>query len=160
VSWYSVVCVVTIYGLGSPGIKSWWGKIFSIYLDWPWGPPNLPYNGFIPRGKVARKGIDLPPPFSIEVKERVYLYHYSSSGHHGLWNLLYLTENVLFHFLHGSFLLACTKYMVIYRCFKGDLAQKVWQGIITELCLWHRHSYGKEFLISNKLARCSNFCGL
>jgi len=48
--------------------------------------------------------------------------------------------------------------MAIYKCFRGDLTQKVWLDIITEPCLWYRLSYGKDFFIPKKLARCSNFC--
>jgi hypothetical protein len=56
-------------------------KIFRTRPDRSWGPPSLLYNGY--RGSssgVKRPGccINHPPPSSVEVKERVELYFYSS----------------------------------------------------------------------------------
>jgi len=58
------------------------GEIFRTCPDWPWGPPSLPYNGyqFIPRGKWPGHVADHPPPYNTEVKERIELYLYSTSG--------------------------------------------------------------------------------
>jgi len=39
-----------------------------------------------PRGKLAGAWVDHPPPISPEVKERIWLYLYSHSGH--LWPVL------------------------------------------------------------------------
>jgi len=33
------------YGLDSQGTEPWWGEIWRTLPDWPWGPPNLLYNG-------------------------------------------------------------------------------------------------------------------
>ena len=53
--------------------------------DRPWGQPSLPYSGYwvFPGGKEAGRGVDHPPQSSAEVKERVELYLYSTSG--SLW---------------------------------------------------------------------------
>jgi len=37
-------------------------------------------NGSFPRVKRPGRGVDHPPPFSAEIKERVELYIYSPSG--------------------------------------------------------------------------------
>jgi hypothetical protein len=53
------------------------GEIFHACPDWPWGSPNLLYNGYrasFPEAKQPRKGTDHPPPASAGVKERVELY--------------------------------------------------------------------------------------
>jgi len=65
------------------------GEIFHTRPDRPWDPPSLLYNGYwlSPGGvKHLGCGIDYPPPSSTEVKERVLLYLYSSSG--PLWTVL------------------------------------------------------------------------
>jgi len=38
------------------GMNPGGGKIFHTHPDWPWGPPDHPYNGYwvFPRGKAAR----------------------------------------------------------------------------------------------------------
>ena len=49
----------------------------------PWSPHSLLYNGCrvsFPRVKQPGRGIDHPPPYTAEVKERVELYLYSPSG--------------------------------------------------------------------------------
>ena len=58
------------------------GEIFRSRTSRPWGPPSLLYNGYrvIPAGMAAGVGVDHPPPFSAEVKERVELHLYYSSG--------------------------------------------------------------------------------
>jgi hypothetical protein len=55
------------------------GEIFHTRPVCPWGPPSLLYNGYrvFPRLKQPGCGVDHPPPFSTEVKERVELYLYS-----------------------------------------------------------------------------------
>ena len=61
------------------------GKIFRIRPDRPWGPPNLLYEGYPASFSGVTwqgRGVDLPPPFSAEVKEGIELYVYSSSGLH------------------------------------------------------------------------------
>jgi len=74
----SSVSIVTGYGLGSPRMVSRWGQ-----PDRPCGSPRLLYIWYqvFPR-EVKRPGcgIDHPPPYSAEVKERVELYLYSTSG--------------------------------------------------------------------------------
>jgi len=47
------VSIVTGYGLDGPGIESRWGEVFRTCPDWPWGTPNLLYNGYrvFPGGK-------------------------------------------------------------------------------------------------------------
>ena len=49
----------------------------------PGGPPSLLYIGYrvFPGGKERqRRGVDHPPPSSADVKERIQLYVYSTSG--------------------------------------------------------------------------------
>jgi hypothetical protein len=45
-------------------------------------PPSLLYNGYrvTPAGKRPWRGVDHPPAHSVEVKERIELYLYSTSG--------------------------------------------------------------------------------
>jgi hypothetical protein len=58
------------------------GEIFRTRPDRPWGPTNLLYNGYrvFPGGKAAEAWRWPPTLSSAEVKERVQLYLYSSSG--------------------------------------------------------------------------------
>jgi len=66
--------------LGSNAVRC---DIFRIRPDRPWGPLNLLHNRYqvFPGGNAAgRCGVDHPPPFSTEVKERVELYLYFPSG--------------------------------------------------------------------------------
>ena len=58
------------------------GEIFRTCPDRPWGPPSLLYNGYwvFPGGNAAGKWRWPPTPTSAEVKERVELYLYSTSG--------------------------------------------------------------------------------
>jgi len=55
------------------GSKPGEGKIFHTCPDWPWGPPNLRYNGYqeFPRGK-ERLGCDadLSPTSRAVVKKQ------------------------------------------------------------------------------------------
>jgi hypothetical protein len=79
----SSVGMATRYGLDIPRIESsWWGSF--PYLSRPaWGPPSLLYNVYqvsFPGVKRLGRGIDHPPPLSVEVKERVELYIYSLCG--------------------------------------------------------------------------------
>ena len=56
------------------------GEISRIRPDRPWGPPSLLYNGYrvcFQGVKWPERGVDHPPPSSIEVKETVELYLYS-----------------------------------------------------------------------------------
>jgi hypothetical protein len=60
------------------------GEISRTCPDRPWGPPSVLYNGYrvFPGGirvKRPRRGVDHPPLYSPEVKERVELYLYSHS---------------------------------------------------------------------------------
>ena len=59
------------------------GKIFCTRPDRPWDPPNLLYNEYrvLPPGvKRPGRGVNHTIPSSAEVKERVKLYIYSTSG--------------------------------------------------------------------------------
>jgi len=51
------------------------GEIFRTRPDRPWGPPSLPQmgTGSFPGIKRPGRGVDHPPPYSAEVKERVEL---------------------------------------------------------------------------------------
>ena len=68
---------------GTPCIYYRWGEIFRSRPDRLWGPPSLLYNGYrvFPGGKAAGAWRWPPtPPSSAEVKERVDLCLYSTSG--------------------------------------------------------------------------------
>jgi hypothetical protein len=59
------------------------GDIFRARPHGYWGPPSLLYNGYrvsILVVKRPERGVDQPPLYSAEVKERVELYIHSSSG--------------------------------------------------------------------------------
>ena len=73
----SVVDIATRYGSNSGGCE-----IFLVCPDRPWGPPSILYNGYrvCTGGKQTGRGVDHPPSSSAEVKERVELYLYSTSG--------------------------------------------------------------------------------
>jgi hypothetical protein len=58
------------------------GEIFRNRPDRAWGPPTLPQNShrvFFPGGKTPGRGVDHPPPYRAEVKERIAVYLYSPS---------------------------------------------------------------------------------
>ena len=58
------------------------GEIFHTHPDRPWRPPSLLYSGYrvFPGGKAAGVWRWPSTPSSAEVKERVQLYLYSTSG--------------------------------------------------------------------------------
>jgi len=73
-----------VWGSNSSG-----GKIFSTHPDQPWGPTSLLYNGYqvsFPGVKWLGHGIDHLHQSTPEVKERVNIHLYSSSG--PSWSLL------------------------------------------------------------------------
>ena len=80
----SSVGIATRYGPDGPGIESrwWWGVRFSAPVQA--GPGAHPASctrgtGSFPGVKRPGCGVDHPPPYSAEVKERVELYFYSTS---------------------------------------------------------------------------------
>ena len=83
----SAVGIATRYGLDGPGIESRWGG-----LDFPHpsrtdpGAHTASYTvgtGSFPGVKRPGRGVDHPPQSGAEVKERVELYLYSTSGPSG-----------------------------------------------------------------------------
>jgi hypothetical protein len=78
----SSVGITTRYGLEGPGMESRWRRDFSHSSRPPWGPPSLQnrYRVSFPEVKQQGPGVDHPLPSSVEVKERVELYLYASSG--------------------------------------------------------------------------------
>ena len=79
----SPVGIATSYGLDGPGIESRWQARFSAPVQNGPGAHQASYTmdtGSFPEVKQQGRGVDHPPPFSAEIKERVELYLYSSSG--------------------------------------------------------------------------------
>jgi len=79
----SSVGIATRYGLDYPGIEFRWGARFSAPVQM--GPGSRPASytmgtGSFPGVKRPGLGVDHPPASSAEVKERVELYLYSTSG--------------------------------------------------------------------------------
>jgi hypothetical protein len=79
----SSVGIAVRYGLDSPGIESQWGARIAAPVQT--GPGAHPASctmgtGCFPGVKRPDRGVDHPPPTSAEVKERVKLYLYSTSG--------------------------------------------------------------------------------
>jgi hypothetical protein len=68
----SSVGIETRYGLGGPGIESWWGEIFRNRPDRPWGPPSLLFNGYrvsFPGVKRPGRGFDRSPHLAPRLKK-------------------------------------------------------------------------------------------
>jgi len=77
------VGTATRYRLDGPRIESrWGGEIYRTRPDRLWDPLSLLYNGYriFPGGKAAGTWRWPPNSSSAEVKERVDLYVYSTSG--------------------------------------------------------------------------------
>jgi hypothetical protein len=71
------VDTATSHGLECPGIESRCGRDFPQPPDRLWGPPSFLYDGYwVSFLRVMRsgRGVDHPPLFSAEVKERIQLY--------------------------------------------------------------------------------------
>ena len=69
--------IATRYGQEGPGIESPWGARFSAPVHTGPGAHPASYTigtGSFPRVKRPGRGVDHPPSFSAEVKERVGLY--------------------------------------------------------------------------------------
>jgi len=90
--------------------------------EWPWDPPSLLYMGtrYFPGKNRPGRGVDHPPPSSVEVKGRVELYFYSPSGPSWplLWWNLPSLHFVMFptYFLFGPNIssVLCSQMFVIY----------------------------------------------
>jgi hypothetical protein len=79
----SVVGIATRYELDGPGIESPWGADFPHTFTPAMGStqPRIQWvPGLFPGVKRPGRGVNHPPPSSAEVKERVELYLYFSSG--------------------------------------------------------------------------------
>ena len=72
----SLADIAAHYGVDGPGIKSRWGTRFFAPVQTGPGPNQV----FFPEIKRLGRGADHPPPSSAEIKERVELSFYSSSG--------------------------------------------------------------------------------
>jgi hypothetical protein len=79
----SIVDIATRHGMEGPGMESRWGARFSV----PVQTSCTMGTGYLSWGvKWPEHGVDHPPSSSAEVKERVELYLYSSSG--PLWPVI------------------------------------------------------------------------
>jgi len=70
----SAVGVATRYGLDGPGVESRWRMRFSAPVQSSLGAYQVSYTmgtGPFPRVKWPGRGVDHPPPYSSEAKERV-----------------------------------------------------------------------------------------
>jgi hypothetical protein len=78
----SAVGKATRYKLDGPGIESQWGRDFQHPSRPALGPTQRPVQWVPGHSRVKRpeRGVDHPPPYSAEFKERVELYLYSPSG--------------------------------------------------------------------------------
>jgi hypothetical protein len=74
----SSVGIATGYGVDGPGIESRWRARFPAHEAHP--SSYTMGTGSFPGAKRSGRGVDHPPPSSAEVKERVVLYLYSTSG--------------------------------------------------------------------------------
>jgi hypothetical protein len=136
----SIVGTATRYGLDGPGIESRRGRDFRTSPDWPWGPSSLLYNVYrvsLPGVKRPGCGVNHRPPSSAEIRERVELYLYSTSG--PSWPVLgrtlpfrdknsssvykQLQEGVKFH---ASAVLARRKTLIFsgYQCRGGSVVRQ------------------------------------
>ena len=81
--WDSSVGIATRFGLDVPGSNPGGGENFPHPSRPAKAPTQLPIEWLprLSRGvKRPGRGVDHPPPFSAEVKERIELYLYSPSG--------------------------------------------------------------------------------
>ena len=79
----SSVGIATRYGLDDPRFEPRWGARFFAPVQTGPGTHQASYtmgNGFFPGVKRPGRGVDHPPSSSVEVKEQVELYLYSTSG--------------------------------------------------------------------------------
>jgi hypothetical protein len=79
----SAVGIAIRYVLDGRGIESRWGARFSALVQTCPGAHPASHTvgtGCFPGVKRPRRGVDHPPPRSAEVKERLELYLYSTSG--------------------------------------------------------------------------------
>jgi len=120
----SSVGVATRYELDVLGIEYEWGEIFLTRPDRPWGPPSILYKRYrvsLPGVRRPGRGVDHPLTSSAEVKERVELYLYSTSGPswpvqgelYLLYLLLYLTHR---HSAHNFLLLLPVHGLMMVLC--------------------------------------------
>ena len=73
----SVGDMATRYELDSPGIESWWGRVFPYPFRPDLGPTQPPVQwiaGLFPGVKRPGRGADHPARSNDEIKERVELY--------------------------------------------------------------------------------------
>jgi hypothetical protein len=81
--------IATRYGLDGPEIEYRWRARLSAPIQTGPEAPSASYimgRGVFPGAKRRWRGVDHPPPFSAEVKERVELYLFFPCG--PLWPFL------------------------------------------------------------------------
>jgi len=84
----SSVGIATPYRLEGSGIESGESEVFSAFVQTGSGAHPVSCKigtGSFPVVKLSGRSTDLPPPSSADVKERVELYFYFSSGLHALF---------------------------------------------------------------------------
>jgi hypothetical protein len=76
-------------------------------------------TGSFPGVHRPERGVDHLPPSSVEVKERVELYFYSTSGHFGLF---YGEIYYIFNFTFTTTILCCCRHWIkLWKSFLGHL---------------------------------------
>ena len=135
----SSVGMATCYWLNGPGIESRWGRNFPHQSRPALGPIQPPVKWTrVSSPGVKRSGrlVDLPPPSSAEVKERVEMYPYSASGPKSEFNLILI-------YAWGF------KYFYGEHTIKTAVQQTGLTARYTEYSKWNSQNYKNAFFVAD-----------